>query len=92
MVGLSVVAMAKGDPIIFGRSLTGTITEDGHIGVVGGVPYKVDAAYSEHMERVLIPEEQDIGDRDLRIPFMMHVSPVGTVDKAYYALTGHSLH
>jgi len=91
MVGLSVVAMAKGDDIIFGRSLTGTITEDGHIGVVGGIPYKIEAAYAEHMDRILIPEERDRADDEWRTPFMMQISPVSTVDKAYYALTGHSL-
>ena len=92
MVGLSVIAMAKGDSLIYGRTLTGTITEDGHIGRVGGIPYKVEAAYAEHMNRVLIPEEQDIGDGEWRNPFMMHISPISTIDKAYYALTGHSFH
>ena len=91
MVGLSVVAMAKGDNLIFGRSLTGTITEDGHIGVVGGIPYKVEAAYAEHLDRILIPEERDEADDDWQTPFMMQVSPVSTVDKAYHALTGHPL-
>ncbi len=92
MVGLSVVAMAKGDSIIFGRSLTGTITEDGRIGVVGGIPYKVEAAYAEHMERILIPEERAASDDEWQTPFMMQVSPVNTLDKAYHGLTGHPLH
>lgn len=91
MIGLSVVAMAKGDHIIFGRSITGTITKDGHIGVVGGIPHKINAAYAVHMNRVLIPEEQDTGDQDWQTPFLMQVSPVGTVHKAYYGLTGHFL-
>lgn len=91
MVGLSVVALAKGDHIIFGQSLTGTITKDGHIGAVGGIPYKVQAAYQDHMNRILIPEERDATDDEWETPFMMHVSPVDTVDKAYYVLTGHSL-
>ena len=91
MVGLSVVAMAKGEDIIFGRSLTGTITEDGHIGVVGGIPFKVKAAYAENMDRILIPEERDTSDDEWQTPFMMQVSPVSTLDKAYLALTGHPL-
>ena len=91
MVGLSVVAMAKGEDIIFGRSLTGTITEDGHIGTVGGIPYKVQAAYAEHMNRILIPEERATADDEWQTPFMMQVSPVNTLDKAYYGLTGHRL-
>lgn len=88
MVGLTVVALAKGDPVIFGQSITGTITEDGHIGKVGGVPEKIHAAHSEHLKRILIPEERDIGDGDWQTPFLMQVSPVGTVSKAYYGLTG----
>ncbi len=91
MVGLSVVAMAKGDDMIFGRTVTGTITKDGHIGVVGGIPFKVAAAYAEHMTRILIPEERDVADDEWQTPFMMQVSPVSTLDKAYYGLTGHTL-
>lgn len=91
MVGLSVVALAKGDALIGGQSLTGTITEDGHIGRVGGVPQKIYAAHHQHLNRVLIPEEHDAGDSDWPTPFLMHVSPVGTVQKAYLELTGHRL-
>ena len=91
MVALSVLALAKNDAIVYGRTLTGTITEDGHIGKVPGIPYKVSAAHSEHLDRVLIPEEQYPGDGEWRIPFLMHVSHVGTLEKAYQGLTGHSL-
>ncbi len=91
MVALSVVALAKNDAIVYGRTLTGTITEDGHIGKVAGVPYKVYAAYSEDLDRVLIPEEHDPSDGEWRTPFLMHVSHVGTLEKAYQGLTGHSL-
>lgn len=34
MVGLSVLALAKGHAVIYGRSITGTITENGQIGKV----------------------------------------------------------
>ena len=91
MVGLSVVALAKGDTIKYGRTLTGTITDDGHIGKVTGVPYKIYAAHSEHLDRVLIPEEPHPLDGEWQLPFLMHVSHVGTLEKAYRALTGHPL-
>ena len=91
MVGLSVIALAKGDPLLPGRALTGTITHDGEIGIVGGVPYKIAAAHARHIHRVLIPEEQDVSDGDWQTPFLMQVSPVGTVAKAYQALTGRPL-
>ena len=91
MVGLSVVSMVKGDHLIEGRALTGTITERGEIGAVGGLQLKILAAYENHFRRILVPSEYDVQDGDWRTPFMMHVSPVGTVDEAYFGLTGHHL-
>ena len=91
MIGLSVLALAKGDPFPRDRVLTGTITETGKIGVVGGVPLKIQAAYEMHLRHVLIPEEIDVADGDWRTPFLMQISPVGTIKKAYRALTGRSL-
>ncbi len=91
MVGLSVVAMAKGDHLLEGRSITGTITEQGHIGAVGGLQLKILAAYHNHFQRVLVPDEYDVREADWSTPFLMHVSPVRTVDEAYYGLTGHHL-
>lgn len=87
MVGLTVVALAKGDLVRFDRAITGTVTNDGHIGVVSGIPFKIAAAHHMHMQRVLIPEEADTTDPDWRVPFLMHVSPVASVSDAYEALT-----
>lgn len=91
MVGLSVVSMIKGDHLLEGRALTGTITERGDIGAVGGIQLKILAAYNNHFKRIFVPSEYDVRDGDWRTPFMMHVSPVGTVDEAYFGLTGHHL-
>lgn len=88
MVGLTVVALAKGDFIPPDRVITGTITDDGHIGTVGGIPLKVEAAHQEHLQRVLVPEVPDVADGDFQTPFLMQVSPVSTVSVAYQALTG----
>ncbi|MCA9500843.1 MAG: hypothetical protein KC588_16740, partial [Nitrospira sp.] len=74
-----------------GRALTGTITERGSIGAVGGLQLKILAAYENHFQRVLVPSEYDVRDGDWRTPFLMQVSPVGTVDEAYFGLTGHHL-
>ncbi len=87
MVGLSVLALAKGHEIARDRVITGTVTPDGHIGAVGSVPMKVLAAREAHIRRVLVPAEQDPADSDWRTPFLMHVSPVDSVDQAYAALT-----
>ena len=89
MVALSVVAMAKGEPPLEGRILTGSITDQGHIGAVGGLQLKILAAYYQRFQRVFIPSVYDERDGDWRTPFLMHVSPVRTVEEAYLGLTGH---
>lgn len=91
MVGLTVIALAKGDTVQFDRALTGTITNDGHIGVVSGIPFKIDAAHHKHLQRILIPDEADATDPDWRTPFLMHVSPVASISDAYEALTDRPL-
>ncbi len=90
MVGLTVVALAKGDTVRFDRAMTGTVTNDGHIGVVSGIPFKIAAAHGR-MHRVLIPDEADATDPDWRTPFLMHVSPVASISDAYEALTDRPL-
>ena len=87
MVALTVVALAKGVIIPPDRVITGTVTPDGHIGMVGAVPLKVAAAYEAHIRRVLVPEEQNEEDGDFQTPFLMQISPVATVTQAYQALT-----
>lgn len=87
MVGLTVVALAQGDFVKPDRVVTGTITRDGHIGPVSGIGLKLQAASTEHLHLVLVPEEYDTSDGDWEVPFMLHVSPVGTVRRAYQALT-----
>jgi PDZ domain-containing secreted protein len=86
MVGLTVIAMSQGEYIAPDHVITGSVTPDGHIGVVGGVPLKIAAAGGAHMRRILIPEEQDVSDRDWETPFLVQVSPVSSVAQAYSAL------
>lgn len=87
MVGLTVVALAHGDFVKPDRVVTGTITADGHIGPVSGIGLKLQAASVKDLHRVLVPEVYDIADGDWNVPFMLHVSPVDTVRRAYQALT-----
>ncbi len=91
MVALSVVAMVKGERVLEGRALTGTITDQGSIGAVGGLQLKILAAYYNHFNRVLIPAVYDRREDDWHTPFLMHVSPVTTIEEAYLGLTGHPL-
>ncbi|WP_447963049.1 S16 family serine protease [Nitrospira sp. Ecomares 2.1] len=91
MAALNVVALAKNDPVDEKTVLTGTVTMDGHVGTVGGVPLKILAAHEQRYRRVLIPEEPDVADDDWETPFLMEVSPVGSIKHAYLALTHRPL-
>lgn len=91
MVGLSVLAMAKGETIPIDRVVTGGVSPDGRISPVGSLSLKVAAANAAHISRVVVPDEIDITDADWNTPFLMQVSPVGSVNQAYQALTDHPL-
>ena len=91
MVGLTVIAMAKGQRILPDRVLTGGIDRDGHILSVGGIPLKVKAAGLAHLKRVLVPEELSPDDGDWQTPFLMQVSPVSSLQQAYLGLTDQPL-
>lgn len=91
MVSLVVLAMANDNPILLSRVMTGKVARDGHIGAVGGIPLKIQAAYDEDIRRVIIPEDRFPEDNDWQTPFLMQISPVNTVFQAYQILTGQNL-
>lgn len=90
LVGLTVIALAKGDFIPLDRTMTGTIAPDGSIGPVSSVPLKIEAASRKHLRRVIVPEVLDAGDSDWFTPFLMQISPIRSAALAYQALTDHS--
>lgn len=91
MVGLTVLALAKGDHVLPDRVLTGTVTPDGRLGPVSAVNSKIAAAYAMHFRRVIVPDSLDPADRDWHTPFLMQVSPIQSVSAAYQALTDHQM-
>jgi predicted S18 family serine protease len=91
MIALTVVALAKNETIPDDRVITGGITPDGQISQVGGLSLKIAAAKAAHMRRVIVPDTIDTAEGDWQTPFLMHVSPVSSVQQAYWALTGHAL-
>jgi len=91
MVALSVVALSKGELIPSDRVITGAVTPDGQIAPVGGLSFKVAAAGAAHLRRVLVPDELDEAENEWRTPFLVHVTPVGSISQAYHALTDHPL-
>lgn len=91
MAALNVIALAKNEPVYEDTVLTGTVTPEGALGVVGGVPLKIHAAHERKFRKVVIPEELDIADGDWETPFLMEVTPVRSIKKAYFVLTHHAL-
>jgi predicted S18 family serine protease len=91
MVGLTVVALAKGDRVLPDRVLTGTVTADGFLGPVGAVASKIEAAHAGHFHRVIVPDTVDLSEGDWRTPFLMQVSPLQSLRTAYQALTGRRM-
>lgn len=91
MVSVVTLAMANDNPILLNRVMTGKVTPDGHIGAVGGIPLKIQAAYAEHISRVIIPDDRLPEDNEWQTPFLMQISPVNTVLQAYQMLTGTTL-
>jgi len=84
MVGLTVVAMAKGESIPRNRVITGTVTLDGRIGPVGGVALKLTAAHQAGLHMVLVPAT---AHNKWKTPPLIPILPVGSVVQAYHALT-----
>jgi predicted S18 family serine protease len=88
-------ALFKGDRLRRGIALTGTITRDGTIGPVGGIPDKIRAAAREGYRTILIPEGQRHDPRwnidRLAWDLNVEVKEVSRIEEAYYLMTGGSL-
>lgn len=89
------IAVLKGEPIVRGVALTGTIQPDGRIGPVGAIPDKVRAAVREGYRTVLIPSGQAHDPRwnlnGLALELNVTIKEVGTIDEAYELMTGRRL-
>lgn len=88
-------ALLKGDRIQRGIAMTGTITKDGTIGPVGGIPDKIRAAVREGYRIILIPEGQRDDPRwninRLAWDLNVEVKEVSTIEAAYHLMTGGRL-
>ncbi len=88
-------ALLKGDRIHPGIAMTGTITQDGAIGPVGGIPDKIRAAVREGYRTILIPEAQRNDPlwniNRLAWDLNVEVKGVGRIEEAYHLMTGGTL-
>ena len=57
MMALSIFCAISQEDLLKGRNIagTGTIEEDGSIGEIAGIKYKIIGAYKNHMDVVLVP-------------------------------------
>ncbi len=95
VMAVGFVAVLKGESIIRGIALTGTIQPDGRIGPVGAIPDKVRAAAREGYRTVLIPQGQFQGPDwnlgSLALELNITVKEVETVEEAYALMTGRRM-
>ena len=95
VMAVGFLAVLRGDPIIRGIALTGTLESEGRVGPVGGIPDKVRAAAREHYRLVLIPQGQLNDPRwdlsELSMQLNLTIKEVSTIQEAYEMMTGRKL-
>ena len=89
------LAVFRGDRIVRGVAVTGTIEPDGRIGPVGGIPDKIRAAKREGYRLVIVPAGQIRTPRwnlnELALELNITITEVETIDHAYELMTGRRL-
>ena len=89
------LAVLKGDPLISGIALTGTLEPTGRIGSVRRVAEKIKAAAQSGYRLLLVPRGQLPAPRvtlaRIGAESNLIVREVGTVDEAYEIMTGKKL-
>lgn len=95
---VGIIAAFRGQSLKPGVTMTGTITADGSIGIVGGVDTKITAAAREGYTTVVIPASLDPNGweagnalTDLAASLGVTLVPVYTIGDAYAAMTGQPL-
>jgi len=94
-IAIGFLAVLRGDPILRGIALTGTLQPEGRIGPVGAIPDKVRAAAREGYRTILIPPGQFSDPRwnlnGLAMELGLTIKEVATIDAAYELMTGRRL-
>lgn len=89
------IALLKGDRLLRGVALTGTLEPDGRIGPVGSIPDKMRAAAREGYRTILVPAGQIYGPNwnlnEVALELNLTVKEVDTVDQAYELMTGRRI-
>ncbi|MBI5674109.1 MAG: hypothetical protein HZC50_12930, partial [Nitrospirae bacterium] len=91
-VAVAIMAAYRGGAIRSDVALSGQITLDGRIDVVGGLPVKIEAAANAHYRAIIVPRDQVLtpdwmSSTDVASRRRIQLIQVGTLDEAYQAMT-----
>ncbi|MGZ8365011.1 MAG: S16 family serine protease [Nitrospira sp.] len=91
-VAVAIMAAYRGGAIRSDVALSGQITPDGRLDVVGGLPVKIEAAANAHYRAIIVPRDQVltpdwISSTDVASHRRLQLIQVGTLDEAYQAMT-----
>jgi Lon protease (S16) C-terminal proteolytic domain len=91
-VAVAIMAAYRGDMIRSDVALSGQITPDGRLDVVGALPVKIEAAANAQYRTIVVPQDQPLmPDWTLTMEVAsrrrVQLIQVGTLDEAYRAMT-----
>ena len=93
-VAVAIMAAHRGESIRPDAALSGQITSDGRLDVVGGLPVKIEAAANAQYRMIVVPQDQPLTSdwitaTEVAARKRVQLIQVGTLDEAYHAMTGH---
>jgi hypothetical protein len=91
-VAVAIMAAYRGGVIRSDVALSGQITPDGRLDVVGGLPVKIEAAANANYRAIIVPRDQVLtpdwmNSTDVASRRRLQLIQVGTLDEAYQAMT-----
>jgi uncharacterized protein len=91
-VAVAIMAAHRGGVLRSDVVLSGQITPDGRLDVVGGLPVKIEAAANAHYRAIIVPLDQVltadwISSTDVASRRRVQLIQAGTLDEAYQAMT-----
>ncbi len=94
-VAVGIMAVFRGDVIGSDVVLSGQIMSDGRLGVVGGLPVKIEAAAGAHYRTIVVPRDQMLTPdwmltTEVASRKRVQLIQVSTLEEAYQAMTGKS--
>ena len=92
-VALGIMALYRGEAIGSDVVVTGQVTPDGRLDVVGGLPVKIEAAAGAHYRTIVVARDQMLTPdwrlaNDVAARKRMQLVQAGTLEEAYEVMTG----